>query len=136
MPQRLRVRRAPARRVALGFLLCLGACTVWVRRPDITDQAFEMGARVQLWMGGHDLEVRGVQIRRDSLFAVPAPDLATCQPCTRGYALRDIDSIRVRDLPRSNGHTVAFVAMLTLVAILAYGVVQLNSHGGFWAPPA
>ena len=109
---------------ALSLLLGLGACVSWRRDPHALNGPIPRRQPLQIWSGNHPLVVHGVQVRGDSLRAVPRWKPPDCDTCAVFLALPTIDSVRVRrPAPVRTGllGAVLAVCLFITIGIAGYG---------------
>jgi hypothetical protein len=104
-------------KLSLGLLLAImvSGCTAWRRDDSVLHTTIPQRRPVQVWSQGRALEAHGLEVRSDSLRAVPRWKPPECDSCARFYAVGEVDSLRVRSV--SQGRTVSF-AILVAVGVL------------------
>jgi hypothetical protein len=87
------------------------------------ESGLEPRDQVRVWVRGEGHQVHGVQVRGDSVTAVPFIRPPTCDSCALRFARTDIDSVQVRatDWRRSLVAAIIFAP----VAYLFYLMSQL-----------
>ena len=103
----------------------LAGCTVWSRDERALQPPIPNRRPLEIWSGGHSLVAHGVQIRDDSVRAVPRWRPPECDSCVRRYARAAIDSVRVRRFsPVRTG------ILVGLFALLGYLTEGFSDPGG------
>lgn len=100
----------------LAAAVALGACSAWYNRPGAMQHEFDRREQAEVWVHGRRHQVHAVRITADSLVAVPYFRSPACDSCAVRFALRDVDSIRVRGT--SVGRTI-------VAGVLAAGYLYL-----------
>jgi hypothetical protein len=124
------VGRRPQRRsrfvglaLPLGAAVTLAACTAWYNRPGAMKHDFARREQAEVWVRGRRHQVHAIRITPDSLVAVPYFRSPACDSCAVRFALRDVDSIRVRGT--STGRSI--VAGIVAAGYL-YLLVQISRN--------
>ena len=109
--------------IALVAFLLLSGCTTWRRTPDalLPDARdlvtqFDARERRQIWVDGQATIVHGIQVRGDTVRAVPVRNPPDCDSCALYWSRAAIDSVRVSQL--AQGRTVLLA--LAVLAFLTY----------------
>jgi len=76
--------------------LALVNCTSWQRDDAVLSAPVPRREAVEVWSHGHSLAAHGLEVRGDSLRAVPRWKAPDCDSCAHWFALRAVDSVRVR----------------------------------------
>jgi hypothetical protein len=113
-------------RIALLALL-VTACTAWRRDASILGASVPERRPVQIWSGGQSLTAHGLEVRGDSLRAVPRWKRPDCDSCARFFALAEIDSTRVRRI--SPVRTAVLVAVLGAWVYVTAGIAGAGGPG-------
>jgi hypothetical protein len=95
---------------------CLAGCTGWRLAPGRLDAPVPNRQPLEIWVEGRNAVVHGVQVRGDTVRAVPQQRPPECESCAIFFPTSAIDSVRERRL--SAGRTVGVV----IVAALALGI--------------
>ena len=110
----------------LLVLVGSAGCTGWRRDPDILSTPVPQREPLQIWSGKDALVAHGVEVRGDSVRAVPRWRPPECDSCARFYRLAAIDSVRVREA--------APLRTALLVAVLAAWAIVTIGMAGFGGP--
>ena len=111
----------------VGLLIVVAACTTWRRDADVLGAPIPARRPVQIWSGNRALVAHGVQVRGDSLRAVPRWKPPGCDTCARYFPLPAIDSVRVRQT--STVRTGALVAVLLAWVYVTAGIAGAGGPG-------
>ncbi len=119
--------RHPVPIACVLLLLAAAGCTGWRRDSDILNTPVPQRQPLQIWSGKNALVAHGVQVRGDSVRAVPRWRPPECDSCARYYALEAIDSVRVREAAPIR--TALLAAVLAAWAILTIGIAGFGGPG-------
>ena len=108
----------------LAAAVALGACTAWYNRPGTLQHGFAQREQAEVWVHGRRHQVHAVRVTADSLVAVPYFRSPGCDRCAVRFALRDVDSIRVRGTSVSRSIVAGVVA-----AGYLYLLIQISRIG-------
>jgi len=70
-------------------------CATWQGRPHVLESPLGQRDQVRLWVRGEGHQVHGVQVRGDSVIAVPFIRPPECDTCAVRFARADVDSVQV-----------------------------------------
>jgi len=108
-------------------LTCLSGCTVWRLAPDRLDAPVPRRQPLEIWAEGRNAVVHGVQLRGDTVRAVPRERAPECESCAIFFPTSAIDSVRERRVHA--GRTIGLV----VVTALALGIYI--GSAGYELPP-
>ncbi len=107
----------------MAWALSTSACATWQGRAHVLESGLEQRDQVRVWVRGEGHQVHGVQVRGDSVTAVPFIRPPTCDSCALRFALTDIDSVQVRATDWRRSLVAAII--LAPVVYLVYLMSQL-----------
>jgi predicted small secreted protein len=113
--------------IVLLFGWVLAGCTAWRRDDHALRPPIPQRRPLQIWSGRQSLTTHGVEMRGDSLRAVPRWKPPTCDSCARFYAIAAIDSVRVRRF--SAPKTTVLIAVLVALGYLTAGLAGAGGPG-------
>ncbi len=124
--------------ICAGALAAATACTTaWHREPIATLAGLEEHDQAEVWVGGQAQLLRGIQVRGDTLFAVPYYSALDCRDCGVRIRLSSVDSVRYRHYERLTADQqrqvfvpAVFIGLLALTIVAAVAAASAAAFGG------
>ena len=123
----MRLHRGGFRGTLVFLALATGACTTWRRDPNALTVPIPSRRPLQIWSGNTSLVAHGVEVRGDSVRAVPRWRPPECDSCARFFALPAIDSVRIHAI--SPARTTALGMLLLAWVYVAMGIAGYGGPG-------
>ena len=119
-------RAARRRLMTVVWALSVAACATWQGRPNVLAAPLAPRQQVRLWVHGVGHQVHGVQVRGDSVSAVPFIRPPSCDSCAMRYARSAVDSVQVRAFDWRRSLVAAIVVAPLIIGLYALGGMAVD----------